>query len=86
MMRWPRRRWGYVITCTEPGRDPLVDTATRRFWTRGGAATEALDQWRAYVATVPQAGWSVEVKQMPPVPNVYADKYWRGDIYVGPEV
>lgn len=25
-------------------------------------------------------------KPLSPVPNIYADRYWRGDTYVGPEV
>lgn len=85
MIHWPRRRWGVVVTYGRPGYEPFTDISPRRFWTKAGAEDEAEAQRAACVQVGPDVEWSVEAKALGPVPNLYADKYWQGDTYIGPE-
>jgi hypothetical protein len=86
-MRWPRRRWGFTLTVQIPGHPSFSETPPVRFWTRAGAEDEAWEtRSHVHIKGAPDAQVTHKVTRMDPLPNVYADKYWQGDRYVGPEI
>lgn len=56
-----------------------------RWWTQAGAKAAAAYAL-AELPTDGMVGVRMEVGRMDPVINVYADRYWHGDQYIGPEV
>jgi hypothetical protein len=85
-IRWPRRRWGFEVFLATPNGYSDSDTSPARYWTRSGAE-RAAQQWiETGRHILPEAAFVSEIKQLPPPIDVYADKCWRGDTYIGPEV
>lgn len=81
-----RRKYGFTITLIFKC-DGHVEKETPhiRCWTKGWAQYYA-NRWLDTFYNEP--GWtaSVEVKELPPVINYYADKYWNSNNdYIGPK-
>jgi hypothetical protein len=85
-VRLPRKRWGVILSVRFPDGHEATVISPRRCWTRKGAASEAVGQLAECKRVRPDAAWTCAVKRLAPVPDLYADRYWRGDTYVGPEI
>jgi hypothetical protein len=86
-MRWPKRRWGFVVRMSYPDGELMEEYAhPLRCWSRSGAQYKA-DEWMQ-VADDYGLGrlTSIEVKELPPPIDPYADRYWRDGTYIGPEI
>lgn len=85
-MKWPRRRWGFTVVTIIDGREMDRHDVPMRYWTRAGVE-EAADHYRGLFREISPARLRIEVvvSKLPPPVDYYADQYWQGDVYIGPE-
>ena len=88
-MGWSwRRRWGFTLLMTHPRAGVVQrDVWSTRYWTRAGAqyaADALLADGRSHPAL--RTVLSAEVSRLPPPIDYYADRFWRGDEYIGPDL
>jgi hypothetical protein len=87
-MRWLwRRRWGYTVILAGPAGVVERTVWATRYWTRAGAQ-RAADGHLAMLDEYPglRELMTFKVSELPPLVDIPADRFWRGNEYVGPEV